>query len=185
MTYNIQFAEEKNGYSKEQVDGYVDKLSNAYEAAYRENQEVREQYKNLKDECDRLEVQEKTRLNAGVIAKTMLNLETMAQEIVAEAQQEVIEAKGEAKRLVDAAKAEAEMLKAAAEKIMDEANAEKAGARATAQRIKDEAATEAARIVRGARKGAEEANEIMKQALARLRDLPAYHEEEAEARLAG
>jgi len=180
MTNTILFSEEINGYSKEQVDNYVEKLSKAYRAAYAENQELQEKYKNLEDECKELEVHEKTRLNAGVVAKTMVNLETMAQKIiaeaqVAEAQEGVIAAKAEAKRIVSEANAEADKQKAAAEMIFDEANTERAKAKAEVRRFRDEAQTDAARTMLNARKRAEQANEIMEQTLIQLRDLLAIN----------
>lgn len=175
MTNTILFSEEINGYSKEQVDNYVEKLSKAYRAAYAENQELQEKYKNLEDECKELEVHEKTRLNAGVVAKTMVNLETMAQKIIAEAQEGVIAAKAEAKRIVSEANAEADKQKAAAEMIFDEANTERAKAKAEVRRFRDEAQTDAARTMLNARKRAEQANEIMEQTLIQLRDLLAIN----------
>lgn len=181
MTNTILFTEENNGYSKEQVDSYISKLSKAYQAAYTDNQEIQEKYNALVEECKKLEVQEKTKLNADVITKTMLNLETLAQKIIAEAQEEVVRAKVEAQAIVDEANGEAARVKVNAQMIINEANEEKARAKSAAQRIRDDANTEAAGIMTRARRNAEQANETMKQALSRMQGLLTFDDHGGDA----
>lgn len=184
MVSTILFTDEQYGYNKEQVDGYISKLSRAYQAAYNDNQEIQEKYNSLLDDCKKLENQGKAKINADVITKTMLNLETLAQKIISEAQDEVVKAKEEAQSLTDAAYAEASNVRAAAQALIDEANGETARARAAAQKIRDEANTEAARIISRARRNADQAHEIMRQTLTRLQDLLAYDESDREVDMA-
>ena len=93
MVNAVSFEEEKDGYNKEQVDGYVGKLAEAYQAAFEENQGLQEKYDNLLSEYNNLlseykkmEYQNHTQLNAAVIGKTMANMEALARKIIEEKQ---------------------------------------------------------------------------------------------------
>ena len=141
----VSFTEEKEGYNKAHVNAYISKLAKAYQTACAENQALEESYKNLQEACKKLEVQERSKLNAEIIAKTMVNMETLAQRIIADAQEEVLAAKTEAKKILAEANAEAEEAKAAALKTLDAANAE------------------AARIVDRAKSSFAQAQDVMQQ----------------------
>ena len=86
MAGTVAFAEEQNGYNKEQVDKYISKLSEAYQAAYDENQILLDKYNSLLEEHKKLEFQSRTQLNAEVILKTVESIEALARKIVEEKQ---------------------------------------------------------------------------------------------------
>ena len=155
MASEILFTTEAQGYDKKQVDAYIGKLSAAYQAAYSENQSLQEKCKSLLEESKKADLREQTKLNAAVLTKTMINMEAMAQNIISDAQEEVIKAKEESRR------------------VLEEAKAEAAKAREAAQRIRDEANTEAARIVSVAKRNAEQAQEVLERAVRQLYELAA------------
>jgi cell division septum initiation protein DivIVA len=80
----VAFAEEKNGYSKEQVDKYIGKLTEAYQAAFDENQGLLDKYNRLLEENKKLEFLCRTQINAEVISKTIGNMEALARKIIEE-----------------------------------------------------------------------------------------------------
>ncbi|MCL1849466.1 MAG: DivIVA domain-containing protein [Clostridiales bacterium] len=171
MTNTILFAEAENGYSKAQVDSYVEKLSKAYRAAYTDNQELQRKYDELVEESKTPEGQERTRICADIATKTMRNMETLAQKIVAEAQEEALRVKMEAQTTIDEARAEAARIRASVEALIGEAAKETAKAKEDAWIIRKEARAEAADIVSQALANAGEAQEIMRQTYARLKAL--------------
>jgi len=86
----IFFTEEKNGYNRLEVDNYIAKLDEAYQNAYDENQDIRNKYNSLLDDCRKLDVQERTEFNSEIIAKTLVNAEVLAQKIIADANKEAV-----------------------------------------------------------------------------------------------
>ena len=85
----IVFTEEKNGYAKDEVDNYVEKISEAYQKAYGEYQTVCDNYKKLYDTYNSLleeskmtNVPRQTGLNSEIIAKTLMDTEILAQKII-------------------------------------------------------------------------------------------------------
>ena len=121
MTSKIHFTAETEGYNKAQVDQYIEKLSAAYETAYGENQTLLEKCRILMEEDRDADVREQTKRNAAVLTKTMMNMEAMAQNIIAEAQVEVVRAKEEARKTRDDAKAEAQQIVSKARRDAEQA----------------------------------------------------------------
>jgi len=83
---NKLFANEKNGYQKAQVDNYISKISEAYQAAYSDNQALQEM-------CN-------TRIEDY---KKLAAAEMLAQKIIKEAQAEAERMKAEAEEIINEA----------------------------------------------------------------------------------
>ena len=79
---NVFFSEQQNGYDKTQVDNYIQKVTEAYQAAYKEYLDTCEKYNNLMQEYKKLETEKRSGINADIIAKTLISSEKLAQEIV-------------------------------------------------------------------------------------------------------
>ena len=126
MTEKMFFTEEKNGYDREQVDSYISKLSQAYQTAYDEYQDVSGKYNSLLEDCKKLEVQERTGLSSDIVAKTLINTEALAQKIIADAHAEAVSAKKEILQMTADANAEVEKAKEHAQDIIADAHAEAA-----------------------------------------------------------
>jgi len=76
------FKEQSNGYDKEQVDSYIRKITEAYRTAYNEYLATCEKYNSLTQDYKRLESEKKSEIDVDVIAKTLINSEKLAKEIV-------------------------------------------------------------------------------------------------------
>jgi cell division septum initiation protein DivIVA len=135
----IFFTEEKNGYDREQVDGYIHKLSEAYQKAFSEYEDLRGKYNSLLEDCKNLDLQERTGLNSDIIAKTLIHTELLAQKIIEGAHAEAAKVKSDAKIIINQANAEAAKVKAEAQKAVDEAHSEAAKIGVRARRNHDEA----------------------------------------------
>jgi len=120
MTINdIIFNRRLNGYDKDEVDCYINNLTQAYQTAYDEYNAVCGKYNELLDKYNTLgERRENNKPDAAVITKTMAEAETLAQKIIADAQIET-------------------------DKIREEACMEKVAARMQAQKLIDDAGKEA------------------------------------------
>lgn len=167
MTEKMYFLEERNGYDREQVDSYISKLSNAYQTAYNEYQDVSGKYNSLLDDCKELDIQERTGLNSDIIAKTLMNTEILAQKIIADAHAEAVNVKRELRQMIADANAEVEKAQADAQDVIAAAHAE------------------ASEIVLQAKKNLERANMMIKQAVSEVRRLLATNLPDAENALAG
>ena len=97
MNTSICFTEEKSGYNREQVDDYVNKLSQEYQTAYNERQSVVKKYNDLLEDCKNLDVQQQTVLNSDIVAKTLTHTELLAQNIIADAHNEAAAVRAAAK----------------------------------------------------------------------------------------
>ncbi|MCL2146524.1 MAG: DivIVA domain-containing protein [Synergistaceae bacterium] len=117
----IIFKTEKDGYDKEQVDKYISRLSEEYQKAYNEYQNISSINSTLLDECSRMKRQEELGMDPDVIAKTLLSAETMAQKTIDDAHFEAAALKLEAQQLLDGAKAESEQAKEFSQKIVNDA----------------------------------------------------------------
>ena len=86
----ILFNEQKNGYDKIQVDSYIQKITEAYQTAYKEYQTTCEKYNNLMQDYKKLELAKNSGGNADadIIAKTLINSERLAKEIIDNAHSE-------------------------------------------------------------------------------------------------
>jgi len=86
----ILFNEQKNGYDKIQVDSYIQKITEAYQTACKEYQTTCEKYNNLMQDYKKLELAKNSGGNADadIIAKTLINSERLAKEIIDNAHSE-------------------------------------------------------------------------------------------------
>ncbi|MCL1858847.1 MAG: DivIVA domain-containing protein [Oscillospiraceae bacterium] len=81
----IFFKEQPNGYDKEQVDNYIRKITEAYQTAYDEYLAACEKYNNLIQDYKKLESEKQAKQSAAdvdIIAKTLINSERLAKEII-------------------------------------------------------------------------------------------------------
>ena len=80
----IFFTEQKNGYDKVQVDNYIHMLTEAYQKAYKEYLDICGKHNDLMQDYKKLETEREKQpgLNADVIAKTLLDSEKLAREII-------------------------------------------------------------------------------------------------------
>ena len=161
---NINFIRERNGYSREQVDSYIAKLSSAYQTACDEYLEIKEKYDNLLADQDKFGMQEKPEINSDIIAKTLINAEKLAQQIIYDAREEAEGIVAEAKKAKSDAKAEISKVKEAAQRVVNDAKAEAVKVRDSAQGIINDANAEAVLIVAQARKNLEQARKTMEKA---------------------
>jgi len=86
----VFFSEQKNGYDKIQVDNYIHKVTEAYQTAYKEYLATCEKYNNLMQDYKKLESEKQSSVNADadIIAKTLINSERLAKEIIDNARSE-------------------------------------------------------------------------------------------------
>lgn len=83
------FKEQVNGYDKEQVDNYIRKITEAYQANYNEYLALCEKYNGLVQDYKELEAKkQQAGIDADVIAKALINSEKMAKEIIDNAHSE-------------------------------------------------------------------------------------------------
>jgi cell division septum initiation protein DivIVA len=97
----IYFTEEKNGYDKEQVDSYILRLTDAYQKAYNEYRTTCDKYNALMQDYKKLEAEKQTELNASVIARTLIDSERLAQEIIDNAYNEEAKIIGQTKNNIE------------------------------------------------------------------------------------
>ena len=84
----IYFTVQKNGYDKAQVDNYIHKITEAYKTTYDEYLAVCEKYNVLMRDYQKLESDKKDAASAEIIAKTLINSEKLAKEIIDNAHDE-------------------------------------------------------------------------------------------------
>lgn len=82
------FNEQSSGYDKEQVDNYIRKIAEAYQAVYSEYSVILEKYTALEQEHQKLKSEKQNGIDADIIAKTLINSEKLAREIVDKAHDE-------------------------------------------------------------------------------------------------
>jgi cell division septum initiation protein DivIVA len=104
---NIFFPEVRNGYDRGQVDKYINKLSEAYQAAYDENTAIWDRYNTLLAEYNKLNIHEQIELNSDVVTKTLIYAEMLAQKIITDAHEEAERARGEMQKIIADANTEA------------------------------------------------------------------------------
>ena len=129
----VRFNKERNGYSKEQVEAYVKKIADAYQSSYEEYQTLDAEYRRLQEKYEeqlrenrKLKDRAEPEMDAGVVAKALINAETLAQKTLAEARQQAEAMLLEAKQAQAEAAVDAGKLKEAAGQIIEGAKAEAA-----------------------------------------------------------
>lgn len=117
----IEFAEEKNGYDKDQVDNYIHKLTSAYQKTYEEYLATCEKYNSLNEAYKRLEEENQIGVNTDVVTKVLADSEKLAQELVETAYKIIANAYNEEARIVEKAKRNFEQVNEKIEQAMSEA----------------------------------------------------------------
>jgi cell division septum initiation protein DivIVA len=183
----VSFDKQLSGYNREQVDQYIGNLSAAYQSAYDEYTSVCEKYDKLLQDYVQMEAKEQDRPDADVVAKALIDAETLVQMKLAKSNEENektrIEAAAEAKRitleastalataqiqaqqLIDDAAAEAEAKKAMIRKISEEAEINIAASRQVATKIIADAQQEAAKITLRAKTNLDQTNETIERSI--------------------
>lgn len=125
---NIEFAEQKNGYDKDQVDNYIHKLTGAYQRTYDEYlaacekyNALKEDYKQLSDERKQLEDEKQIGLNSNLVSKVLLDSEKLAQEIVETTYKIIANAYNEEARIIEKARQNFEQANEKIDQAMSEA----------------------------------------------------------------
>jgi len=173
---DVEFAKQVMGYDRTEVDSYVENLSQAYQTAYDEYNSVCVKYNDLLEKYDALRrQQEQNKSDVAVIARTLVDTETLAHTIIADAQ-------AQADKLAEDAQAAAQMIrdetlaeKAAAtrhaQKLIDDAAAEMAGMQEQAREVIRSAKIEADQISGRARQNLEQTNRSIAGVLEKLKDI--------------
>jgi len=171
----VVFEKQFNGYDREQVDRYVGNLAKAYQAAYDEYNATCAKYNELLEKYKKLEEQENHKPSSEIIAKTLVNTEVLAQQILQSAETEAdrikTAAQEEAKKVRENACVEAAVAKIQSKKLMEEANAEAAAAREKAEQIISDAKTEAAQAGVRVQRERELADQAIKRLLGEIQAL--------------
>jgi len=177
MTINdVSFAKQFNGYDRAEVDRYVENLTQAYQTAYDEYNSVCAKYNDLLDKYGALcRQQEQNKSNVVVIAKTLVDTETLAHKIIADAQTEAEKIKAysltEAQKLKEDAYVEKAAAKIQAQKLIDDANAEMTGIQERGRELIRSAQAEAALINSQAKRNLDQTNGTIAGAAAKLKEL--------------
>lgn len=90
---NKRFSKTLKGYNVDEVDDFLDQLTDDYEKIYRENSELRTQVEDIKKELEHYKSVEHTLQNTLVMAQTTaedikLNAQNRAEQIIRDAQSE-------------------------------------------------------------------------------------------------
>jgi len=177
MTSNdIAFARQMMGYDRAEVDSYVENLSLAYQTAYDEYNSVCAKYNGLLEEYGALwQQQEQNKSNAAVIARTLVDTETLAHTILADAQAQAdklaAETQAAVKIIRDDAFAEKVAAARHAQKLIDDATAEMTGIQERAREVIRSAKIEADQISGRARQNLEQTNRSIAGVLEKLKDI--------------
>ncbi|MCL2337076.1 MAG: DivIVA domain-containing protein [Firmicutes bacterium] len=97
---DVFFATQQEGYNKAEVEHYVNKLREAYQTAYSENQTISDKYERLTRDYQELKTGKQLALNAEIIAKILLEADVLARKNVAEARAEADRIVGRARKKV-------------------------------------------------------------------------------------
>ena len=172
----VSFQKQFNGYDRDEVDRYIKNISEAYQTAFDEYTAVCDERDKLLEECKELGAErEQNKSNATVIAKTLIDAETLVQKIIADAHAEadkiIEEAQAAAQKTRDDAYTENAVAKIQAQKTISEANAEAAGIRDQANGLIDNAQIEAAKIEARTKRNLEHANEKIMRMISEMQGL--------------
>jgi len=114
----IFFTEQKNGYDKAQVDNYIQMLTKSYQKAYQEYVDICAKYNELKQDYKKLEADKPVGIDADLIAKTLINSEKLAKEIVDNAYNEEAQMVEKTKKNLEQAYKTVEQAMAEAQKFL-------------------------------------------------------------------
>jgi DivIVA domain-containing protein len=172
----ISFAKQFNGYDKEQVDYYIENLTEAYQTAYEEYNAVCEKYNSLLEKYKTLgEQQKQNKASVDIVSKMLVDAETLAQKIIsdanAEAEKTMTETQIMSQKIKEDACTDKAAVKMQAQKLIDDANTEVAVAKEQAEMIISDARAKAAQISLYARQNLEQTDESITQAIRTLQNL--------------
>ena len=172
----VTFAKQLNGYDRNEVDRYVESLSEAYRQAYDEYNSIYSKYNELLEKNDSLNrEQEESKSDVVFIAKTLIDTEKLASEIITDAQVEADRIKDEAEtkrqKLMEKAYRESMTAKTKAQNLLDEANAVFHETQERARAVIRNARFEAAKINSQARRNNEKVSESIGAVIKILQDL--------------
>ena len=85
MSEKITFPESRNGYTKEMVDHYVEKIQGAYDALYKEHDLLNNKYQALMSRGN------DQRLLGEVEANTLMRAESLAGDIISQAKAQALQ----------------------------------------------------------------------------------------------
>ena len=167
----ILFQSETGGYNKNQVNAYINKLTEAYQSAYDENQALISKYNDLLEELLSIENKESTKMNSQFVAKTIVDTEVLAKSIIDDAFAQAECIKAEAIQFLTNAEARAAEIDVEAKRAADDIYTRLVNANTEAGKILDEAATDAARITEYAENKLIETQEIIDRTIGSLQHL--------------
>jgi len=173
---DVTFSTQIIGYDRAEVDSYVENLSQAYQTAYGEYNTVCAKYNDLLEEYDTIwRQQEQSKSNVAVIARTLVDTETLAHTIIADAQAQADKLTAEAQAAVQMIRDETFAEKAAAkrhaQKLIDDATAEMAGIQERAREVIRGAKIEADQISGRARQSLEQTNRSIAGVVEKLKGI--------------
>ena len=176
VTNDVTFAKQFGGYDRNEVDRYVKNLTQAYQTAYGEYNSVCARYNDLLKEYTALcRQREQNKSNVAVIAKTLIETETLAHNIIEGARSEAERIKSDtqesAQKIREDAFSERTAAKIQTQKLIDDANTEMSKARERAREIVKDAKTEAALVNMHAKRNLEQTNESIAVLVKNLQDL--------------
>ncbi len=166
-----KFPVEKEGYDVTLVDFYIDTLSEAYELEYEEHQSLQVKYNNLSSEYTKLRDKIRSESSVKTVAKTLADIDILAEELMEEARAEAAKLKDEALSVIDDAYSKAAIITDNARKAEARANDALISAIDEAQMIIDEANAKAADIVEKSRQTVSEAWKIIRTTAKQINEL--------------
>ena len=173
---DVSFAKQFNGYDRDEVDLYIKNLTQAYQMAYEEYNALCAKYNNLLAEYTTLdEQQEQSKSSVAIIAKTLVDTETLAHKIIADAQAEADKVKTEtqaaAQKIREDAYVEKAAVKIQTQKLIDDTKTETDEAKKRARKIINDAQAEAAQLDIHAKRNLEQADESIALLVNNLQEL--------------
>lgn len=115
----IIFAEQENGYDKEQVDTYVERLSTAYQIAYDEYDAICEKYNTLIEEYEKLQSRRQYETKSNVTVKTLMNAEVLAQNIIDDANREARRVANNVRKNIEGVKNTMKQMEGEVQKLLE------------------------------------------------------------------
>ncbi|MDR0491928.1 MAG: DivIVA domain-containing protein [Oscillospiraceae bacterium] len=174
----VSFGKQLYGYNREQVERYIANITDAYQIAYTEYNDLYAKYYSLADNRGSTGSSEKLSSNAVATEKSLVNLEMLAQRIMEDACSEVValsvSAKSEARKIMDDASSAALRVRAIAQKMIDKSNIEEpASHENNAEPINETrlGAADAGSYIHQDCNGPERVNELLRQSIIRIESI--------------
>jgi len=134
----VTFGTNPNGYDPSQVDSYIATLTDAYQTAYQEYNDVCSKYNNLVEDFKNLKASSLTEM-PDARSRMPFNSDALVQRIIDDARAEVValtaNAQAEAKKIMDDARAAAWRVRNTMQKMSDDTSADDAAVRNNVRRL--------------------------------------------------